>query len=347
VGIKKAVVFFAFFLFSSVCGAAERGIFADIVRAKEALRDRPAEYEICDRRICEADVLLAVLNPQGRIEVVKVSPAGEVPDGLGIEFDHLNRGMGTAFSVREKGYAVLAMKRAAWDGEGGIEDAVYVPYSEEMNTPEMRRRGMAYLRSVVAEARNRLRESRVKSKAYPGKLVADIVPADVPLTIAMIEHIDPDDFNACQKTKKPITPLIDKVLVTLALNGEEAYRFCGSRAGARGLFQFTLPTYNLIHKRYPGASLCPDFVRGTTSHINAAMASFLLFDSDLDTLDRARLNYFRKRPELRRLFIAASYNGGSSRAARNRLLSETKDYIRKFRAVWNNFFHPSRNKQKI
>jgi hypothetical protein len=345
-GMKKAVVFFAILLFASVCGAEERGIFADIANAKEVLKDQTAGYEICGGLICKANVLLAVRNPHGKIEIVKVIYTGEVLGSRKIEFDDLKRGMGTAFSIKEKGYAILAMKRATRDRHGEIKDAVYVPYSEEMNTPEMRRRGMAYLRSVVAEARAKLKKLRVKSKAYPGRLVADIVPSDVPITVALIEHIDPDDFNAYQKAKKPITPLIDKVLVTLALNKEEAYRFCGSTAGARGLFQFTRPTYNLVFNKYPGASLCPGFVSGTAAHVNAAMASFLLFDSDLNSLDRDRLNYFRKRPELKRLFIAASYNGGPKRAAHNRLLRETRNYIQKFRAVWNNFFHSAKKKTK-
>jgi len=345
-GMKRASVFFTVLLFASVCGAAERGIFADIARAKEALEDQTAEYNICGGRICEANVLLAVRNSQGRIEIVKVFHTGEVSDDRKIEFDNLNRGMGTAFSIKEKGHDILAMKRATWDSQGRIEEGVYVPYSQGMNTQEMRRQGMAYLRSVVAEAKEKLKELRVKSKAYPGKLVADTVPTDVPITIALIEHIDPDDFNAYQKAKKPIIPLIDKVLVTLALNGEEAYRYCGSPAGARGLFQFTCPTYGLVVKNYPGASLCPGFVPGTAAHVNAAMASFLLFDSDLNSLGRNRLNYFRKRPELGRLFIAASYNGGSKRAVHNQLLPETKNYIEKFRAVWNNFFHPARKKAK-
>jgi hypothetical protein len=344
--MKRAVVFFAILLFASVCGAAERGIFGDIAKAKEALKDRTAEYKMCGGRICEADVLLAVRNPHGKIDTVKVAYTGEVSGSPKVEFDDLGRGMGTAFSIKEKGYAILAMKRATRDSQGNIKDAVYVPYSDGMNTPEMRSRGMAYLRSVVAEARAKLKRLRIKSKAYPGRLVADIVPSDVPITIALIEHIDPDDFNAYQKAKKPITHLIDKVLVTLALNREGAYRFCGSPAGARGLFQFTRPTYDLLLKKYPKACLCTGFVPGTADHVNAAVASFLLFDSDLNNLDRQRLNYFRKRPELKRLFIAASYNGGPKRAAHNRLLRETTIYIQKFRAVWNNFFHPAKKRAR-
>lgn len=344
--MKKAVVVFAILLFASVCGAEERGIFADIAGAKEALKDQTAGYQLCGSSICKANVLLAVRGPHGKIETVKIIYTGEVLGGRKIEFDDLKRGMGTAFSVGEKGYAILAMKRAARDRYGKIEEAVYVPYSKEMDTQETRRLGMAYLRSVVAEARAKLKKLRVKSRAYPGKLVADTASSDVPVTIALIEHIDPDDFSACQKAKKPITPLIDKVLVTLALNKEDAYRFCDSGAGARGLFQFTRPTYNLICKKYPGASLRPGFVSGNEDHVNAAMASFLLDDSDLNNLNRGRLNYFRKRPELKRLFIAASYNGGPGRAAHNRLLSETKNYIQKFKAVWNNFFHPAKKKKK-
>ncbi|MDA8085149.1 MAG: hypothetical protein M0Z75_00430 [Nitrospiraceae bacterium] len=324
----------------SVCQAEEKGIFADIARAKEALKDQTAGYEICRGRICKADVLLAVVGPDGRIGIVKIDSAGDVTGKDQIEFDHLDRGMGAAFSVDEKGCLILAMKRAARDRYGRIKDEVYVPYSEQMDTREMRRLGMAYLRSVIARAREKLKILRVKSMAYPGKLVADTVPSDVPVTIALVEHIDPDDFNACQRAKKPITPLIDKVLVTLALNREEAYRFCDSTACARGLFQLTPLTYNLIRKKYPEALLHPDFVSGTEDQVNAAMAAFLLFDSDLNSLDRARLNYFRRRPELKRLFIAASYNGGSGRAAHNRLLRETKNYIKKFKAVWINFFRP-------
>ncbi len=344
--MKKAVVLFTILFFASVCGASERGVFADIARAKEALRYQTAGYRVCGGRICKADVLLAVRNRKGKIEIVKILHTGEVLGKYKIEFDNLKRGMGTAFSIKDKGCKILAMKRATRERSGQIREAVYIPYSARMNTPAIRKMGAAYLRSVVAEARARLRKWRVKSLAYPGKLVADTVPLDVPFTIALIEHMDPDDFNALERARKSITPLIDKVLVTLALNGKEAYRFCGSPAGARGLFQFTRPSYALVCKKYSGARICPNFLFGTENHVNAAMASFLLFDSDLDSLDRARLNYFRNRPELKRLFIAASYNGGWKRAARNRLLRETKIYLQKFKEVWNNFFHSKKKKIK-
>jgi hypothetical protein len=340
--MKKALVFLSILsFFASVCVAQETYISADIARADVILANQSAGYEICSGRICNANALLAVRDPQGKIETVKIAYTGEVSGNHKIWFDDLGRGMGMAFSLKEKGCAILAMKRAARDRDGSIKEALYVPYSNEMDTAEMRRRGLAYLRSVISEARTTLKRQKVKSRAYPGKLVADTVPSDVPLTIALIEHIDPDDFNICQRAKKPITPLIDKVLVTLALNGKEAYRFCGSPAGARGLFQFTRPTYELLCRRYPGAALCPDFMTGADDHVNAAIASFLLFDSDLDTLHKARLDYFRRRPELRRLFIAASYNGGPKRATRHWLLAETKNYIKKFKAVWNNLFYSS------
>ncbi|MDA8089677.1 MAG: hypothetical protein M0Z61_05590 [Nitrospiraceae bacterium] len=350
--MKKVLAIFAvlsfasYGVFASGCRAEGHGIFAEISKAKAILKTRTPGYEICGGRICNADILLAVRDPNGQIETVKIDHTGQVLGNDRIQFDDLDRGMGATFSIKGKGYAILAMKRAVRGRDGQIEDEIYVPYSKEMDTPGMRRRGLAYLRLVVARARKKLKALKVRSRVYPGKLVADTVPSDVPVTIAIIEHIDPDDFSAYQKARKPITPLIDKVLVTLALNGDRAYRFCGSRAGALGLFQFTRPTYNLVCRQYSGASLCPRFAWGAEDHVNAAMASFLLFDSDLKKLDKRRLNYFRRRPELKRLFIAASYNEGPKRAAHNRILDETKNYIQKFRAVWNNFFRSAKKKKR-
>ncbi|MDA8173934.1 MAG: hypothetical protein M0018_04990 [Nitrospiraceae bacterium] len=341
--MKKAVtVFIAILCFASACGAQETGMLAGIARAKEVLKNQTAGYQICDGRVCRANVLLAVRGPDGKIQTVRIDYAGHVQSNLKIAFDNLALGMGTAFSVKEKGYLVLAMKRAVRDRYGRIEEAVYVPYSQQMDTPEVRKQGMVYLRAVVARARANLKRMGIKSRAYRGRLVADTVPTDVPITIALIEHIDPCDFNACCKAKRPVTPLADKVLVTLALNRGDSYRFCNSSAGARGLFQFTRPTYDLVRRKYPKAGLLPDFVSGAGNLVNAAMASFLIFDSNLGHLNRARLICFRRQPELKRLFIAASYNEGPGRAAHNRFLDQTKNYLKKFIAVWDNFFHSAK-----
>jgi hypothetical protein len=171
----------------------------------------------------------------------------------------------------------------------------------------------------------------------------DVAPADVSLVLSIIEHIDPCRFKNARVGDE--TKLVNEVLTIIGANTVNAYAYAKSPAGARGLFQFIPGTYEKILRKYCGAGLNKNFVSGCSSHVNAAKASLLLFDSDLNNLPD---NYFRAMGgdvgAVGR-YLAAAYNSGSERVKRSLrgctngwtclLPEETKIYLQKFDAVWS------------
>jgi hypothetical protein len=99
------------------------------------------------------------------------------------------------------------------------------------------------------------------------------------------------------------------VLTVIAANGEKAYAYSISAAGARGLVQMIASTYNLLLKRYPEAGLSASFSVGMSDPVNAVMAQVLLCDSDWAVL-RSR---FALGSEAIGPYLAAAYNGGVGR----------------------------------
>ena len=69
--------------------------------------------------------------------------------------------------------------------------------------------------------------------AFPGGLLADVVPAEVLATLAVIEQTDDADFM------RKRAGAIDEVLSQYGLKREEAYRYSVSSAAALGPMQFT------------------------------------------------------------------------------------------------------------
>ncbi len=188
---------------------------------------------------------------------------------------------------------------------GDVIEAVYTPYSAEIKTDVVIKRGLEIQEEIIEKAYARLREKRVFSRAFPGKMVVEAIPREVLRVLLMNEHIDPGEF----KTEGLTRPLVEKVLTIIATNKEKAYVYSISRAGARGLVQMIPSTYSLLLGRYPAAGLNPSFVAGMSDPVNAVMAQVLLCDSDWQTIKtRADIPADRIGP-----YLAAAYNGGVGR----------------------------------
>jgi hypothetical protein len=308
------------------------------VRNRQVVKNVRHEWTV--EKLENYDVLLAVENAGTReIKIIRVKPGKQVDGGFAVEFEKTN-GVNTEFVVTHpKDFIVLAIRRVVRSGKGFAE-VVYTPFSEELNIPVLRQAGLDYVKAEIAAARQALAERGVKSRAYPGQLVSDAVPEDVALALSMIEHIDPARFERGGQQEQ----LINQVLVTIGANRSRAFQYSVSKAGARGLFQFIPRTYATICARYPSAHLNPEFVSGMNDHRNAAMASLLLFDSDLSVLGREQRAELKKQPEAMGQFLAAAYNCGAGRTKSaiaqhgpnwtTRLLPETCVYLKKFDAVW-------------
>ncbi len=298
----------------------------------------------------EVTTLLAVTHEQGGpIQVIKVTPHGSFPKGFTVD-QGMGNGVGTPYSVSyPEGYVLLRIKRAITLPNGKFREVQYSPYSKELDVPEVREAGARYVEGVVDSALVLLRSRGVGSQAFSHRLIADFIPRDVAVSLALIEHIDPARFLVATKAgDTAIDSLINRELVILGLNGSDSYRYAVSKAGARGMFQFIPRTYTQLRVQYPSAKLGYDFVLGMNDHYNGAIASFCLFDCDLARVDPAKRMVVVRNPLLLGQYLAAAYNGGSHGAkialvgngfATSRLkYEETRVYVKKFQKVWGTLY---------
>ncbi len=311
---------------------------ADIVKARKLLASHHAGFTAENGRLKSFRVLLALKRAGDGIELVSMSRDGENRRGFVIDWNRVN-GINTPLVVtRPDGYVLLAIRRVMPNGSS-FREVVYTPFTDDIDTPRMRELGMMYIRSTLDKAFGELRRSEVLSKSSSGRLVSDVVPSDVALVLSIIEHIDPARLR-----DERIEWLMNEVLATIAANRGDTYRYSRSTANARGLFQFIPLTYSHIVRQYPKAHLERDFVSGMNDHVNAAKASLLLFDHDLYQLPETQRRFLLQAENKRLLaeYLAASYNGGASRAKwaysnggdwHSRLFPETQLYLVKLRLV--------------
>ncbi len=337
-------------------------ITSDVVKAQKVLSDYRVNKEYkqvkkwawvnkkkktrrywTEKKLVNYDVLLAVEHIKDRqIKVIRLTNKGKESNAAGFEVDFEKaNGVNTQYEVTHPdGYIVLALKRLINGRKGGDKDVIYSPYSKQLDVPAIRRQGFEYVKNIIQLARERLANKQVSSLAFGSRLVVEVVPVDVATVLLLIEHIDPTRFNAL-----PIEQLINEVLTVISLNRERAYTYAVSPAGARGLFQFIPRTYKSIIRQYPQAGLNSNFIAGMNNHINAAAASFLLFDSDLSYTDIEHRNFLIQNKDALGYYLASAYNGGAYRTVRaieehgenwvNYVLPETQVYLKKYKAVAN------------
>jgi len=210
----------------------------------------------------------------------------------------------SALIAKKKWRAVVATARPI----------VYLPANEDTLDPLFVSGGKEFLLSTARKAIEELRLARAPSVAFPGELLADVVPAEVLTTLAVIEQTDDTDFV------KKKAGAFDEVLSQYGLKREEAYRYSVSSASALGPMQFTNRkgngTYALVVRRCPEARLDPDFERGATDLLNAMKAAICLFDIELSQMrSEIRLAY-RDNMEVLGIFPVAAYNGGPRNVAK-------------------------------
>jgi hypothetical protein len=185
---------------------------------------------------------------------------------------------------------------------------VYLPFTEDTLDPLFVSGGKDFLLSTARKAIEDLRKAGAPSRAYPGELLADVVPAEVIATLAVIEQTDDTDFVEKKEGA------FNETLSQYGLKREEAYRYSVSRAAAIGPMQFTNRkgngTYSLVVRRCPEAGLDPNFERGATNLLNAMKAAICLFDIELLQMpEEIRLAYHDNMKVLG-IFPVAAYNGG-------------------------------------
>lgn len=210
--------------------------------------------------------------------------------------------------------SALVAKRKWRDVVRTATPIVYLPSNADTLDPEFAADGREFLLGTAQEAIEQLRVARAPSIAFPGELLADVVPATVIATLAVIEQTDDADFL------RKRTAAFNDVLSHYGLKREEAYRYSVSSAKAIGPMQFTNRrgngTYALVVRRCPAARLDPNFERGAANLLNAMKAAICLFDIELTQMRTEIRVPYRQNQEVLGIFPVAAYNGGPRNAAR-------------------------------
>jgi hypothetical protein len=191
---------------------------------------------------------------------------------------------------------------------------VYLPSNEDTLDPLFVSGGKEFLLGTARRAIEELRAAKAPSIAYPGELLADIVPAEVITTLAVIEQTDDSDFLAKGNAA------FEDVLSHYGLKRDEAYRYSVSSAKALGPMQFTNRkgngTYALVVRRCPAAKIDPYFERGATNLLNAMKAAICLFDIELSQMRSEIRRPYWDNPHVLGIFPVAAYNGGPRNVAK-------------------------------
>lgn len=201
------------------------------------------------------------------------------------------------------------VKRKRWaDVVRTAKPIVYLPFTADTFDPGFVTGGKDYLVATASKALEELRAAHVPSAAFPGELLADVIPLQVVTTLAVIEQTDDRDYV----TKQAVA--FDEVLSQYGLKEGEAYRYSVSVAKALGPMQFTNRrgngTYSMVVRRCPGAKIDPVFERGATNLLNAMKAAICLLDIEIATMRPAIREAYKKNPVVLGIFPVAAYNGG-------------------------------------
>jgi hypothetical protein len=207
------------------------------------------------------------------------------------------------------------LKKKQWrDVVRTAKPIVYLPFTEDTFDPLFVSSGKEFLLATARQAIADLRAAGVPSAAFAGELLADVVPAEVITTLAVIEQTDDMDY-----VEKNVAA-VNEVLSQYGLKREEAYRYSVSRASAIGPMQFTNGkrhgTYSLVVRRCPGARLDPDFERGAANLLNSMKAAICLLDIELSQMRSDIQVAYRSNPTVLGIFPVAAYNGGPRNVAK-------------------------------
>jgi hypothetical protein len=188
-----------------------------------------------------------------------------------------------------------------------LHDVVYTPYAEAIHKPELVAYGRSTLETTIAAAFDAYRAAGVKSRAFPDRLLADVVDPQLVESIAIIEHLNTGSLNG-----DGAQTAMDSVFVTIGANQADAFDYARSTAGAMGLVQFIPSTYKLMAKR-PELGLIQDFKTGMTDPVNAVKAEIAYLDAELANMPLSVKDLYYVDNDRVKEYLAAAYNAGGTR----------------------------------
>jgi hypothetical protein len=316
-----------------------------VIDAADLLRDVPLHYTYVKRFWRESlrgrPVIFAAWSELSRswhmVEIEVPFPAPRLRPGKRLAFRVLTpdyeavhvRGVGTErlmfeiyrnderLRVYGRKYPMIDMPIAK---KHGVRSAVasaevthYLPLTDDA-APLFVSQGKELLRFTAESALRELRESKVSSFAYPGKLLADTVLPETLVSLAVIEQTDDGDFRSAP------TAALNKTLGQYGLMQSQAYTYSVSTANAAGPMQFTdrrgRGTYSMVVRRCADADLSPDFHSGARDLQNAMKAAACLLDLVMSEMPREVQGEYSQRPGPLSIFSVAAYNGGGRNAVK-------------------------------
>ncbi len=290
-------------------------ILKDVVATRRVKIGRRQYRDVPVMGIVGREVALAVLKPDGDLKMIRAIKRDKGMEVLtpGVSlFVRRDNGINSDIAcIEPQGGKVILMKYPVtnennrFGGGSEIIEATYTPYAAEIKNDEVIRHGIKLMDKLIDNAYDRLKMRRVSSRVYPDKLVTEVIPRSILKVLLLNEHIDPSLFKSQSQAKS----LVEMVLTIVATNGEKAYAYSISRAGARGLVQMIPSTYALLQNKYVQAGLRENFSIGMVDTVNAIMAQVLLCDSDWQAIAEHR--HIDK--DKIGAYLAAAYNGGVGR----------------------------------
>ncbi|HJV32802.1 MAG TPA: transglycosylase SLT domain-containing protein, partial [Patescibacteria group bacterium] len=266
------------------------------------------------------DVTLAVWDSRtDEIALVHAGKSGTKLDvdpnadvGVSVRF---NNGVNSQFAVDDGDKMVVAVRYPIFKDvtvkrrhpRYQLQDVVYTPYSDALRTPEVVALGRETLRRNIAEATEALRASGVRSRAFPDRLLVDVIDPKLLEAIAVIEHLGEASLLGPNAQAAS-----ESFYVIVAANQDDAYAYSRSSAGARGLVQFIPSTYALMTKR-SDLGLIKDFEAGMSDPVNAIKAQMAYLDAELASMPASVKDLYAIDPSLVDEYLAAAYNGGGAR----------------------------------
>lgn len=291
-------------------------VYRKVTKGKQKGKTVLSHYELGQK-----DILLAVFDPAAQTtSIVRGTQRGRTmafeDPNVAVQLTSFN-GVNSRFRVsKPSGGFVLALKYlisptesgSKASIEGSLEEATYVPYSPELNEPEIVAYGARYLDGIIERATYELQ--LYPSVSEPGKTVVEAVKPALVKALILAEHTNGWELMTTDDPRG----VIDRVNVLFAANGEATYRYSGSSAGARGLSQFISSTYRGLVERHPRANLQPDFTLGMADHVNSVKATYLLLDDYINGVKQRASAGFSSGSAFD--YGVAAYNGGVVRVAR-------------------------------
>ncbi|MEK7545746.1 MAG: transglycosylase SLT domain-containing protein [Patescibacteria group bacterium] len=191
-----------------------------------------------------------------------------------------------------------------------LHDVVYAPYSKRLHAPETVAWGRETLDADVKEAYDAYRAAGIRSRAFPDRLLVDVIKPEQLEAIAIIEHLSEGSLLGSNARS-----VMESVYVVLGANQDDAYAYSRSSMGAKGIFQFIPSTYKLMAARKE-LGLDPDFESGMAHPVNAIKAAVAYLDAELAGMPLAVKDLYYVNNDRVIEYLAAAYNGGGTRIRR-------------------------------